>query len=57
MIDNLSLALSHGLMLLVAWRLIFRPDLDDDDAVSEPQNTGFFGHSTVNRAEETDHHA
>lgn len=32
MIDNFSLALSHGLMLLAAWRLIFRPDLDDDDA-------------------------
>jgi len=57
MIDNLSLALSHGLMLLVAWRLIFRPDLDDDDAVSESQNTGFFGRSSVNKAEETDRHA
>ena len=32
MIDNFALALSHGLMLLVAWRLLWRPDLDDDDA-------------------------
>jgi hypothetical protein len=31
MIDNFSLALSHGLILLAAWRLIARPDLDDPD--------------------------
>ena len=30
MIDNLSLAVSHGLMLLAAWRLLRRPDLDTD---------------------------
>jgi hypothetical protein len=28
MIDNLSLALSHGLLFLVAWRLFYRSDLD-----------------------------
>jgi len=28
MIDNLSLALTHGLMLIAAWRLIARADLD-----------------------------
>ena len=28
MIDNFALALSHGLLLLVAWRLIWRRDLD-----------------------------
>lgn len=27
-IDNFSLALTHGLLLLVAWRLLFRADLD-----------------------------
>jgi hypothetical protein len=32
MIDNFALALSHGLLLLAAWRLVFRPDLDDDAA-------------------------
>lgn len=32
MIDNFALALSHGLMLLAAWRLLSRPDLDDDAA-------------------------
>jgi len=28
MIDNFSLALSHGLLMLVAWRLLWRRDLD-----------------------------
>ncbi len=32
MIDNLALGLSHGLMLLAAWRLLSRPDLDDEAA-------------------------
>jgi hypothetical protein len=30
MIDNFALALSHGLMLLAAWRLFSRGDLDDE---------------------------
>ena len=32
MIDNFALGLSHGLLLLAAWRLLFRPDLEDDGA-------------------------
>jgi hypothetical protein len=32
MIDNFALALSHGLMLLAAWRLVMRKDLDDPAA-------------------------
>ncbi len=32
MIDNFGLAISHGLILLAAWRLFFRPDLDEDTA-------------------------
>ncbi len=28
MIDNFSLAISHGLMLLAVWYLLKRPDLD-----------------------------
>jgi hypothetical protein len=32
MIDLFSLGLSHGLMLLAAWRLLQRPDLNDDNA-------------------------
>jgi len=36
MIDNFALALSHGLILLAIWRLMFRADLDDDTA-PEPE--------------------
>jgi hypothetical protein len=32
MIDLLSLGLTHALMLLAAWRLFGRADLDRDDA-------------------------
>ncbi len=28
MIDNFALALTHGLMMLAAWRLLMRVDLD-----------------------------
>jgi len=30
MIDNFALALTHGLMMLAAWRLLSRRDLDDE---------------------------
>ena len=40
MIDNFALALSHGLLLLAAWRLISRPDLEDDGA--PPQVTSLW---------------
>ena len=30
MIDLFSLGLSHGLMLLAAWRLLSRSELDDE---------------------------
>ncbi|MBO9711400.1 MAG: hypothetical protein J7495_00670 [Sphingomonas sp.] len=36
MIDNFSLALTHGLMLLAAILLLRRPDLDREDAASDP---------------------
>lgn len=29
MIDNFALAISHGLLMVAAWRLLRRPDLDD----------------------------
>jgi len=32
MIDNFALGLTHALMLLAAWRLLTRPDLDEDGA-------------------------
>jgi hypothetical protein len=37
MIDNFALALTHGLLLLAAWRLMFRADLDDDSAPPVPE--------------------
>lgn len=30
MIDTFSLALTHALLLIAAWRLIRRPDLNED---------------------------
>ena len=41
MIDNFAIALTHGLMLLAAWRLIQRPDLEDDDAPPTPRRGWF----------------
>lgn len=32
MIDSLVLGLTHGLLLLTAWRLIHSPALDDENA-------------------------
>ena len=40
MIDLFTLALTHGLMLLAAWRLIFRADLDRDDAPAKDKGWG-----------------
>jgi hypothetical protein len=37
MIDNFALALSHGLLLLAAWRLLSRNDLDVDGVQHEPK--------------------
>jgi hypothetical protein len=38
MIDLFSLGLSHGLILLAAWRLLKRDDLDRDDIVPPEPN-------------------
>jgi len=40
MIDNFALGLTHGLLLLVAWRLLSRPDLDDDASAPAPARKG-----------------
>jgi hypothetical protein len=32
MVDLFALALTHGLLALAAWRLLLRPDLDQDPA-------------------------
>ena len=34
MIDLFSLALTHGLILVALWRLLQRPELDVEDAVT-----------------------
>lgn len=36
MIDLLSLGLTHALLLIAAWRLVRRPDLDADAAGPRP---------------------
>jgi hypothetical protein len=41
MIDNFALGLTHGLMLLAAWRLLSRPDFDDDGAAATPRRGWF----------------
>lgn len=35
MVDNFALALIHGLLALAAWRLLSRPDLDEDPAFKD----------------------
>ena len=37
MIDLFSLAVSHGLMMLAAWRLLGRDDLDRDGDPDAPE--------------------
>ncbi len=37
MIDYFAIALTHGLMVLAVWRLLARPDLDDDSLASEEE--------------------
>ena len=40
MIDLLSLALSHGLLALAAWRLLQRDDLDRDSSPAGKDGNG-----------------
>ena len=35
-IDNFSLLLSHGLLALLCWRLLWRPDLDKEPPAGDP---------------------
>lgn len=37
MIDNFALGISHGLMLLAAWLLMRRPDLDREPSPHDRQ--------------------
>tara|TARA_B100000953_G_scaffold220675_1_gene182618 strand:- start:534 stop:680 length:147 start_codon:yes stop_codon:yes gene_type:complete len=40
MIDHFSILLSHGLLLLAFWRLLHRPDLDDETALAADEADG-----------------
>lgn len=37
MIDNFSIGVTHALMMLAAWRLLFRPDLDSEVDLPEAE--------------------
>jgi hypothetical protein len=50
MIDNFALGLTHALMLLAAWRLLSRPDFDDDDDAPRAKARGWFGKSGADDA-------
>lgn len=39
MIDSFSILLAHGLLLLACWRLLSRPDLDDERAAPPERPT------------------
>jgi hypothetical protein len=54
MIDNFALGLSHGLLLLAAWRLLSRPDLNDDEAPAPkpPERVSRWGAKSTERSNE-----
>ncbi|VVT02078.1 hypothetical protein [Erythrobacter sp. EC-HK427] len=35
MIDLFAIGLSHGLILVAMWRIIFRPELDDESMAAD----------------------
>ncbi len=37
MINNFAILLTHGLMMLAAWTLLRRPDLDDEPAPGQAE--------------------
>jgi hypothetical protein len=39
MIDTFAQLLTHALLGLAAWRLVRRPDLDQDGAVDQPRTS------------------
>jgi len=43
MIDTFGLAVSHGLIVIAVWRLMRRPDLNDDSAVPPPVGQSIWG--------------
>lgn len=57
MIDTFSIVLSHGLLAIMVWRLLHRPDLDSEDGLpmsdddsaemSNASNTRRFGQTNA----------
>lgn len=44
MVDNFAIAVSHLLVALTAWRLVWRADLDREDPPAKDDTpSGFFG--------------
>lgn len=44
MVDNFAIAVSHLLVALAAWRLVWRADLDKEDPPARDDSpSGFFG--------------
>jgi hypothetical protein len=41
MVDNFALAISHGLLLLAAWRLFSMRQLDDESVAADDRTTGW----------------
>jgi hypothetical protein len=41
MIDNFSLGLTHALLLYAAWKLMARPDLDDEQGEPDTKPRGW----------------
>jgi hypothetical protein len=40
MIDNLTIVLTHGLMLIAVWHLLKRPELDDETVLDPTTKKG-----------------
>lgn len=54
MIDYFAIALTHGLILVAMWRILFRPELDDEEADAKtPVKPWLRNQNTPAAAEET----
>lgn len=43
MVDNFAIAISHLLVALAAWRLVWRADIDKEDPpAKDTESSGFF---------------
>ncbi|MEO9599574.1 hypothetical protein [Parasphingorhabdus sp.] len=54
MIDNFSIALTHGLLLIAAWRLLHRDDLDVEAPPEPDKKPEGFTKQTPNGGSQSD---